>query len=341
MIFKIHKENTFGIKQLTDADLGKGISHQTHIGLYDGVLTNLNDIDEIKESYLLFNDNCWRLDCYFDRIENPDGTFRSPKIRFGDTDSIVRKIREIASVKNTPLYLMWFGLDNGDIVFLLFDQSSMDFNFLSNRIEFNDKYQFSKEIMTYVVNRFNETNEGILSELEKTSQGIPVNRHYRRIDIERANRLFKETGKYGEELVYKYLEQLKRREKILRLTWENKSRESGLPYDFRIMNTDHCETFIDVKTTRFNFDNPMIFSSQEVEFITDKSIQYSVYRAYNIAKENPLLRICDNCRDKMDIVHTDYIPYKSRCFEHGYDVQSSFIVLPSDSILKFSPQISL
>lgn len=341
MIFKIHKENAFGIKQLTDADLGLGISHQTHIGLYDGVLTDLNDIDEIKESYLLFNDNCWRLDCYFDRIENPDGTFRSPKIRFGESNSIVRKIREIASFRNTPLYLMWFGLDNGDIVFLLFDHTSRDYNFLSERIGFNDKYQFSKDIITYVINRFNETNEGILSELEKTSQGIPVKRHYRRIDIERANRLFKETGKYGEELVFKYLEQLKRKDEILRFSWENKSRESGLPYDFRIMNTDNSETYVDVKTTRFNFDNPMIFSSQEMEFITDKSIQYSVYRAYNIAKDLPLLKICDNCRDKMNIVHTDFAPYKINCIEHGYDVQSSFIIFPSDSILRFSSEIPL
>lgn len=33
MFFKLHSEGKIGFKQLTDADLGLGKSHQTHIGL--------------------------------------------------------------------------------------------------------------------------------------------------------------------------------------------------------------------------------------------------------------------------------------------------------------------
>ena len=38
MFFKINAECHIGFKKLTAADLGIGTSHQTHIGLYEGVL---------------------------------------------------------------------------------------------------------------------------------------------------------------------------------------------------------------------------------------------------------------------------------------------------------------
>lgn len=41
MFFKINAECHIGFKKLTAADLGIGTSHQTHIGLYEGVLNFL------------------------------------------------------------------------------------------------------------------------------------------------------------------------------------------------------------------------------------------------------------------------------------------------------------
>ena len=42
MFFELNDEKRIGYKQLTDADLGRSLlSHQTHIGLFDDVLTYL------------------------------------------------------------------------------------------------------------------------------------------------------------------------------------------------------------------------------------------------------------------------------------------------------------
>lgn len=341
MIFKVHNENIFGVKKLTDADLGHNEGHQTHIGLYEGILTYLSNEDEINESYLIYKNKCERLDCYFDRIKNPDGTFRSPKIRTGETDSIVKRIREYALQTDTELYLMWFSLDNKELLFLLFEKDSEDFKFLYNTGVIRGKFQFSQDILNYVFSRFNQTNENILVELELNSQGVQSRRTYRRIDIDRANEVFRQTGRIGEELICKYLDQLRHKSEIIDFSWMNQSRESGLPYDFKIIQNNNMERFVDVKTTRFSFDSPLVFSSQETSFISHEPILYSVYRTYNIANREPKLRICDNSKDKMKLINEDYSTYSSICQSHGYRVQSSFLVLPTDPMFNFSQDILL
>ena len=159
MIFKVHQENIFGVKKLTEADLGQNVGHQTHIGLFEGILTYLSNEDEIQESYLIFHNNCERLDCYFDRIKNQDGSFRSPKIRMGNTDSIVRRIREYAAHANTDLYLLWFSLDNKELVFLLFEDGSNDFHYLQNMGMLDGKFSFTPDTLNYVFSRFDQTND--------------------------------------------------------------------------------------------------------------------------------------------------------------------------------------
>ena len=340
-IFKVHPENIFGVKRLTDADLGHNVGHQTHIGLYQDILTYLKNEDEIKESYLIFGNKCERLDCFFDRIKNSDGTFRSPKIRTGETDSIVRRIREYAVHTCRPLYLMWFGLDNKDLIFVLFEEGSRDYNFLKHKDALGGTFPFSDDIQKYVFSRFDHTNEDIMVELELNSQGIFGKRHYRRVDIERAHELFKQTGKCGEELICKYLENLKQNSMILDFNWLNRSRESGLPYDFQILQNNREERFVDVKTTRFRFDAPIIFSAQEMLFISNEPVLYSIFRTYDLVNNEPKLRICDNSKEKMRIINTDFIKYVDMCKAHNYQTQSSFIVSPADTMLQFSQDIIL
>lgn len=53
--------------------------------------------------------------------------------------------------------------------------------------------------------------------------------------------------------------------------------ETGLPYDFSIQKNDQNVIFIDVKSTNFKFEQPLIFSNQEIECIADKS-NYHIYR---------------------------------------------------------------
>ena len=113
IFFKFNKEKRLGFKKLTEADLGLSTSHQTHIGLYEGVFTFLQNSDVVKSGILIYNDYCEVLDCSFDRIQNPDGSFRSPKIKIGSdsNNSIVAKIREFAKVSpKSKWYLIWSGL---------------------------------------------------------------------------------------------------------------------------------------------------------------------------------------------------------------------------------------
>ncbi len=341
MIFNIHPENIFGFKRLTDADLGRGTSHQTHIGLYEGVLHHLNNVNEIRESYLVFEDKCFRLNCYFDRIEVPDGTYRSPKIRYGESNSIVRKIRSIAYGNNDDFFLLWFSLDNNELVFILMKEGSDDHQFFTSSGCISRTNTFSRESLRYITERFNSTNKAILAELEISAQGMPRSTKFRRIDLERAIKKFHDTGLKGEEAANRYLEYLNRESLISGFQWMNKSSESGLPFDFIIRQLDSKERFIDVKTTRYMFSTPMIFSTQEMKFVAENDILYSVFRVYGLDESNPVMRICDNCRDKMCSINDDFVLYQKICQGKLYDVQSIFAVRPDDPILKFNSEIRL
>ena len=93
--FFFNNEKRIGFKKLSAADLGlSNTSHQSHIGLYEGVLNFLENTDVVKSAMLIYGDYCDILDCSFGRIENPNGSYRSPKIRIGnDSDnSIVSKM---------------------------------------------------------------------------------------------------------------------------------------------------------------------------------------------------------------------------------------------------------
>lgn len=173
------------------------------------------------------------------------------------------------------------------------------------------------------------------------SQGIQGRKTYRSIDVERANEMYRRTGRIGEELIFKYLDNLKHKSKIVDFSWMNQSRESGLPYDFKIIQNDNESRLIDVKTTRYKFDSPLVFSSQEISFVSNEPVLYSVYRTYSIANEEPKLRICDNSKAKMRIVNEDYSKFSAICKSHGYRAQSSFLVYPSDPMLTFFPEIIL
>ena len=129
MFFELHNEKRIGYKEMTDADLGRKLtSHQTHIGLFDDVLTFLPNNIEINDCMMIYNKSVEFLSLNFDRIENPDGSFRSPKIRAGGRDvvSIVTFIRDKAKdfPNDTKWYLFWFGLKSEQPVFFLFNNLS-------------------------------------------------------------------------------------------------------------------------------------------------------------------------------------------------------------------------
>ena len=138
--FEINTESKIGYKKLSDADLGLGTSHQTHIGLFDDTLEFLTDYHRTASSKLIFNNTTKELICLIDFINNPDGSHRSPKIRKGETselfigdiktNSIVGEIRNIVAndQSSQDWYLLWFGLKNEELVFYLFKDETTFIN---------------------------------------------------------------------------------------------------------------------------------------------------------------------------------------------------------------------
>lgn len=299
-------EKRIGLKKLSNADLGTSdTSRQTHIGLYNEVLQFLGD-NVVTTAMLVYGDYCQMLDCYFDRIENPDGTYRSPKIRIGkkNEDSVVSKIREFALTDScADWFLVWSGLENKDLVFWLINSKSNDFNVIKDLVGskthiITDEDKAYTSLKNIMVNKINQSSVDIQKEIEIISQTGVQSKKYKPFDLEKAKRNMSLVGKRGEELVNEYLEQLRNLHKVESFEWMNKSRESGLPYDF-ILNE---KQYIDVKSTRFDFSQNIVFSNQEVGFVSQQKsdFDYSVYRVFDITETNANLKICTQCMPYME-----------------------------------------
>lgn len=293
-------EKKIGFKKLTDADLGLNTTgNQTHIGLYarSGMLSFLDD-EDITASIFIYGDKCEVLPCLFDRIMNPNGTFRSPKIRMGEADepSITRRIREIAKVNpNKEYYLLWFALDNNDLLFWLFDKSSADYQKIhtffkkENKVYDVSQIKFS-ELLVYINQKVNKVSINIQEEMEIAVQKEIAYGCLKNKDIEKVNQYLNKIGRLGEELIDEYFS----RNNVTH-EWVNKNRESGNPFDF-ILQTDGREQYVDVKATPNTFDLPIFFSGSELRFIsnTDEDL-YSVYRVFNMKDDFKKFRICNGC----------------------------------------------
>ena len=311
MFFFFDIEKRIGLKKLTNADLGTSTkSKQTHIGLYNDVLQFLED-NAVTTAMLIYDNDCQILDCYFDRIENPDGTYRSPKIRTGnkDEDSIVSKIREIASTDaSADWYLLWSGLESLDLVFWLINNKSNDFNIIKALVSsqtriISDGDLAYADLKGLMVKKINFSSINIQKDIEIISQIGIQSKKYKPFDLEKAKRNIAKIGQRGEELVNDYLERLKSLKTIESFEWMNKSRESGLPYDFLL----NKEQYIDVKSTRFDFSQNIVFSNQEVDFINqlESTFNYSVYRVFDITETNANLKICTKCRPYIEKINKD------------------------------------
>lgn len=310
LFFHFNDEKRIGFKKLSDADLGiSESSNQSHIGLYEGLLSFLDNTDVVKSAMLIYQDYCDILDCSFDRIENPDGSFRSPKIRVGNdpTNSVVSKIRDFARRSpNAKWYLVWFGLESEELVFWLLRENSDDYSiarkfFAKDNVVLDEDSPVFTAAKEYLLKKINFISLDIQRDIEVRSQlGDP--RHiYKKKDIEKAAMLFKQIGREGEELVAQYFDKEKSAKRINTYIWENRSLESGLPYDFIVDN----KLFIDVKTTKFDFNQYLFYSNNEIDFAVSKDVKsYSVYRIYDVQTEKKKLQICRDCLDYMRSVQS-------------------------------------
>ncbi len=346
--FFFNNENRIGFKKLTNADLGlSSSSNQTHIGLWSNVLEFLDDTDVVKSAMLIYDTYCDILKCSFDRIKTPEGKYRSPKIRIGEdiNNSIVFKIREFARQDpNAEWYLAWTGLESKELVFWLIKSGSEDYQIAQTLFPNNESvleessptYNSAKE---FLLKRINFVSIDVQKDIEVKSQLGDNARIYKSIDIEKAQRLFNKTGKDGEELIAQYLEREKKAGNIHSFIWENKSKESGLPYDFIIDNNQ----FVDVKSTRFDFEQYIYFSSSEIDFaLTKTDLSYSVYRVFDMNKDEIKLRICNNCKEYMDVVHKPIEDVKKEMESHRTLLDSLKIgVKPTDCFINIQNSITL
>ncbi len=356
MFFEIHNENVIGYKELTGADLGRNpTSHQTHIGLFDDVLTFLPNNIEIPDALVIYNNSYEELPVFFDRIQNPDGSFRSPKIRTGNLDrSVVSFIKSTASdlPGNLKWYLFWFGLKSERPVFFVFNNGSQTYSDIINlglALPSGIKNRITAEspiftrLLNYLVNIVNSTTESLVEELEVLVQVDPssVARRYRGYELDLAMRSITEIGTAGEVMINNYLLSLKNNGEIADYVWENEVREKGLPYDFYYKTNDGRIVYLDVKTTNHKFTQRMIFSGQESDFVSDDTINYRIFRVYGDGNGNHLLKICANAKVLFKKISLATASYKNGITDLASVEGIKFAVLPSQHDLEFGEAISL
>lgn len=349
MFFKLHQEGKIGYKKLSEADLGLGRSHQTHIGLFGDIFTFLSDREVEEEALLIHNNEINFVDCYFDRINRKNGDVNAPKIKTGGRNSVsvVTIIRDKAKEKpNQEWHLIWFGLENEKMVFYFFNNDSIDYMEISNIIDLSKKRSKIEKsspkfrnLLNYLENKIDANGENIFQELEVISQMESPTKRYGKIDIEKANKIFQETGKLGEELVANYLDYLKSKNQIFNFTWYNQSRETGLPYDFTIQDNTQNIIHIDAKSTSYQFEQPMIFSSQEIEFIKDIP-NYNIYRVFDIGNKSPKLRICEQSKNLANLI-TPYIEdFDSKLKSQDIQLRSTKMAInPTNDLLIFNKKV--
>jgi len=360
MFFSLHEERKIGYKLLSDADLGRSAGNTTHIGLTQHVLTFLHDRDEILEDSIFIYENSFDyLDAHFDRIERMSGKFDAPKIKTGGKDiiSVTSTIRDIAkkNASNLRWFLFWFGLESGKAVFLLFNEYSNDYRAICNlglsldNITAGAKVVgdgLTSALVAFIENKVNENGLSTIKELEVETQiGLMQPKRRKQIgrfDIEKANEAFRFIGRTGEELINEYLKTKVHRKEILHYNWYNADKESGMPYDFTIEKQNGNIVNLDVKTTKFDFSQKIIFSSQEIDFITNSSENYNIYRVYYKDGNLPYVRICDDCRSLASQISTITNEYRNALVPLHTDLMSAKLALsPSNALLTFKQEIKL
>jgi len=351
MFFNANVNAVIGYKRLSNSDLGLGNSHQTHIGLFEETFRFNNSLHNINNATLIYGNSSEKLFSYVDYIQNPDGTYRSPKIRIGTNSSlsIVKRIRDIIQNNiNSNWYLIWYGLENDELVFFLIEEDDIDYNYLKQIINFNNIRSkiFNNEInfvniVTYLNSKMNNLSQEYLEDLETTILFNEQKNNINLNDFNKAQQIFANIGQKGEELIAEYLEKLKSLNKISNFEWMNKSKESYLPYDFKITDNNSKNIFTDVKSTNFRFNQDIFFSKQELEFINKNSNNYLVQRVYNI-KDNPLLKESKNMSILSNKFINDYNNFNKNI--NDYSVKTAQLNIrfnPNNNLIHFGQDIIL
>ena len=90
-----------------------------------------------------------------------------------------------------------------------------------------------------------------------------------------------EIGRLGEYSFYKHLDYMFINKKIKYFKWLNKTKESNKPYDFIVIHNNNHKKYLEVKTTKKNFENSIFFTHNELEFLYNSYHDYEIIRIYN------------------------------------------------------------
>ena len=356
MFFELHDENRIGYKELSDADLGRAEkSHQTHIGLFDDVLTFLSNSAIIKDAMVIYNNKADILPLHFDRIQNPDGSFRSPKIRAGvNTDESVLSFIRNTVRRTSPVgswYLFWFGLKSGQPVFLIFEKDSQiyrdfcDFGIvLSEKVKsrLTPAHHSFSDLINYLERMVNVSGVEYAEELELMAlTEKKKGRSVRKYNFAKAQARSAKIGYEGKRLIDLFFEDQKQRRRITDYTWMNKDGESGLAYDFTVDRLDGSTFYLDVKTTDYRFEQKMIFSSQEVEFASEYRDDYYVYRVYCAEDGARFLKICCDVDCLFGTINSTTNEYKAAVDAFAHVQTVKLAISPIHSCFEVSDAIEL
>lgn len=314
MLFEIHKEGKISYKRLSNADLKRSVSHQTHIGLSNESLTFMPDDKTEYSAMLIYKEYCDILSCEIAKIHRANGRYDAPKISMGrKKENVVNKIRSFAKKsEDKEFYLFWFGLDSLTPVFWLIEEDSPDYFFLDDYCDFfslkdknikiinRDDVVFSK-VLQYVQSRIESTSIELQKDLELSVELETENPKFKDSDVKKAKSYINEIGKQGEAFINEHLNKQKYEGLVSDFEWMNQSAEQGKPYDFYIKHSNGLEQWIDVKTTEHEFEQAVIISKNEIRFITEKkNTDYAIYRVYSKQELQAKLKICSGCLKYME-----------------------------------------
>ena len=117
-----------------------------------------------------------------------------------------------------------------------------------------------------------------------------------------------------------------------------------MPFDFIINEGLEAENFVDVKSTRFDFNQYLYYSDEEIGFVHSlkEDKKYSVYRVFDMDDAQKKFRICTNCMGYVSSVEAD-IEDLSRKMEKVQTILQSIKVgvRPNDCFSNIQPQILL
>ncbi|RLA80249.1 MAG: hypothetical protein DRG78_11350 [Epsilonproteobacteria bacterium] len=352
MYFELHNKAVIGYKKLKEPDLGiKKSSHQTHIGLLTNAFSFTNKKEYEGIGTLIYENKAEQIYTPWRFIQRANGNWESPNLKSGGTTkkSMVKEIRNIVkNSKTKDWYIMWFALKDDSFIVMLIKENSKDFIKLldicasleQGTIDRNDN-KFYK-----IVDYFSKKTEVLYDNYSEILEDLALthNLHKKTIsenDIKKAQELCKKIGKQGEELIANYLDKQKSLKNITDYLWLNKSSESYLEYDFKIIDNNNQSFYTDVKSTNHRFGQKIYFSKNELEFINKNQNNYYIQRVYNL-NNNPILRESKNINKLINKFTNNYNLFNDKLKEDELQIDRlNIMIKPTNNILEFSNEIIL